>query len=211
MERTDVAIRSCCVTETLICVATALALPACASNQAAHGDPPRQSSACAAAMEELAIDRLPPADRLRARFDTAQHKTIVVLPPEPGVVPASYGVTGITAIMQPASPPPAALPDLQLDVLVLSPAARPPEERIVRFRLDNADSITAGPGMAVSAPTSSPGALEHVSVLITPNDLIQLLRAKTVRATLGATEFPVTERLRDGLRAMVLYVECGAA
>jgi len=162
-------------------------------------------------MEELEIDSLPPADRLRATFDTARHKTVVVLPPEPGVVPASYGVKGITAIMQPASRPPAALPDLQLDFLVLSPAARPPEERIVRFRLDNADSITAGPGMAVSAPASSPGALEHVSVLITPNDLIQLLRAKTVRATLGATEFPVTERLRDGLRAMVLYVECGVA
>lgn len=162
-------------------------------------------------MEELEIDSLPPADRLRASYDSLRHSTIVVLPPEPGVVPASHGVKGITAIMQPASRPPAALPDLQLDFLVLSPAARPPEERIVRFRLDNGDSITAGPGMAVSAPSSFPGALEHISVLITPNDLIQLLRAKTVRATLGATEFPVTERLREGLRAMVLYVQCGAA
>ena len=206
------AIRSCRVRETLICVASALAvLPACASNQAAHGDLPRRSSACAAALNELAIDSLPPADRLRARFDTAQHKTIVVLPAEPGVAASSYGVRGITAIMQPASRPPAALPDLQLDFFVSSPAARPPEERIVRFRLDDADSIVAGPGMSVSAPASSPGALEHVSILITPNDLIHLLRAKTVRATLGATEFPVTERLRDGLRAMVLYVECGAA
>ena len=108
-------------------------------------------------MEELEIDSLPPADRLRATFDTARHKTVVVLPPEPGVVTASYGVKGITAIMQPASRPPAALPDLQLDFLVLSPAARPPEERIVRFRLDNADSITAGPGMAVSAPAGGEG------------------------------------------------------
>jgi hypothetical protein len=208
-----VAIRSGCIRETLICVAAALAvLPACAANRGgAEQRAAPLRSACAAALEELDIDSLPPADRLRASYDTARHKTIVVLPPEPGVVPASYGMKGITAIMQPASQPPAALPDLQLDFLVFSPEPRPPEERIVRFRLDNADSITAGPGVAVSAPTGSPGALEHVSVLITPNDLIQLLRAKTVRATLGATEFPVTERLRDGLRAMVLYVECGAA
>ena len=162
-------------------------------------------------MDTLGLASLPTPGRLRSSYDSVRHQTLVVLPPEPDVAPRAYGVKGITAMMQPDSRPPTALPNLQLNFLVLSPTARPPDERIVLFRLDNADSIMAGPGVAVKAETSLPGALEHVSVLLTDTDLIRLLRAKTVQGALGSTGFLVTEALRDGLRAMVLYVRCGVA
>ena len=168
---------------------------------------------CSDGLHALGLTSPPRSIELRATYDSARDSTRVTYarPSAAAVVRPRDGVNEITGLMYVPNRPPSELPPLELDLLVHSPAPRAPEERILTFQLD--DSTTLGVGLAGAHPSvqlGGGGVNEHIISMISPADALQLLRANRIRGSLGTMKFGVSDQDRDGLRALVMYVRCGA-
>lgn len=170
-------------------------------------------TACADGLQALGLTSPPRRVEITARYDSVTDSSLAVYarPNAASILRPSYGVNEITGLMHFAKHPPSEVPHLELDLLVHSPAARTPDERLLSFQLDDSTHLALGlAGAYPSVQVGGMGLNQHIISMITPADALRLLRAHKIRGSLGTTTFNVSDEDRDGLRALVLYVRCGA-
>ena len=169
---------------------------------------PATTTACSDARTELGLSAAPGKNDMRVSYDSMHGTLIVVPPPEPTVV-RGYGLHAILAMMRFEGRPPVLLPEYTMDFLVSGAQPRAYEERLVTLQLDST-SLKIGTGSSSPAPTGGSGLIEHIVVVISPAQQLQIIRANKVRGSIGSTPFEISDRQLAGLRAMALYARCGA-
>jgi hypothetical protein len=170
-------------------------------------------AACADGLEALGLTSAPRRVEIRVRYDSVTDSSLAVYarPNAAVIMRPSYGVNMITGIMHSEKRPPTPLPPLELDLLVHSLVPRPPDERSLSFQLDDSANLALGlAGAHAGVQVGGLGVNEHIIAMISPSDALRLLHARKIRGSLGSTKFAVSDQDRDGLRALVMYVRCGA-
>jgi len=170
-------------------------------------------AACADGLQALGLTSPPRRVEITTRYDSVTDSSIAVYarPNAASIMRPRDGVNEITGLMHFAKQAPSELPHLELDLLVHSRAARTPEERLLSFQLDDSTHLALGlAGAYPSVQVGGTGVNQHIISMIVPAVALQLLRAHKIRGSLGTTTFDVSDQDRDGLRALVMYVRCGA-
>ena len=115
-----------------------------------------------------------------------------------------------SGIMNVGGRPPTALAYLELDLLVRSAGPRGPAERQLTFTLQDSAKVRVAAYAFPSGAAASGYVDEHIVAMLSPDIATQVLRTRDLRGTLGTLPFEFDERQRDGLRAIAMYVVCGA-
>jgi hypothetical protein len=196
----------------LLLIAQVLAGLAAAQTRYLTGTSVKPAS-CPDGLQALGLTSPPKSVELRLHYDSLADSSIATYarPYASFILQPRDGVNMITGIVHFAHRPPSSLAALELDLLVHSPSARTPDERVLNFQVD--DSAHVAIGLAGAYPSVAVGGIgvnEHIIAMVSPPDVLQLLRGRKIRGSLGTTTFGVSDQDRDGLRALVMYVHCGA-
>ena len=170
-------------------------------------------TSCADGLQALGLTSPPRRVEITTHYDSVTDSSLAVYarPTAASIMRPRDGVNEITGLMHFAKQAPSELPHLELDLLVHSAAARTPDERLLSFQLDDSTHLALGlAGAYPSVQVGGTGLNQHIISMIAPADALQLLRAHKIRGSLGTTTFDVSDQDRDGLRALVMYVRCGA-
>jgi len=173
---------------------------------------PVEVTPCPRGLGQLGLTSLAPSPDVSAIYDPYVDSTIVVFHQ------AYYryqrlnqGVNSMRGLMEVGGQPPTALTYLQLDVIVTSLRPRSYSERQLTLVTSDSQRFEIAP--TLTAPvraTRADGVVEQITFMLPPGQAIAALRSATVQGTLGATLFRMSDRERDGLRALVMYVQCGS-
>jgi hypothetical protein len=143
-------------------------------------------------------------------YDSVRDTTFVDFDPRGMLLSSDEGIDMVTAMTQFGGKAPNNSAGFQLDLFVTSRASRPLPERELIFIGDDTVPVHLSPSVTSAGAQLPNGSVrQEIYYMLSRDQAVAALRGKRVQGHLGTTPFRFTDRERDGLRALLLYLMCG--
>ena len=172
-----------------------------------------EAAACPEGLAELGLAAAPSSRDVSARYRSFEDSTVVMFDQGPVRYAGVEGVGSVSALMVVGGIPPARPGTLQLDVMVTSPAPRTFAQRQLTIDRGAEAPVVVDPSVtgAVPALSRAGAVVERLIFLVPPETAVALASRPAIAGSIGATRLRLSDRERDGIRALLLYVICGPA
>ena len=163
-------------------------------------------ASCAAG--DSVLGRLASDGSVIGGYDSLSGGTHFITEPERRFRPGA-GIREVGGSLRYEGRHPAAFPPVQLDFRVLDPVERALEQRQLRLVLDDSLSFDLGSLTSRVQQGGSSGLVwQNMAAMLSPSQFVALVRAQTVRGSIGQTTFVLTATQHRKLRALYVAAVC---
>ena len=196
----------------LLCLAVSLA--ACRSAQGQQGHLVSRAvtaRACPEGLAALHLASAPSSHDVYMSYDSVRDTTFVNFEPRGMLLSSDEGIDMVMAFTRFGGKAPNSSAGLELNLFVTSRAPRPLPERELTFIGDDTVPVHISPSLTSAGDQLPNGDVrQEIFYMFSRDQAIAALRGKRVEGRLGTTSFRFTDRERDGLRGLLLYLMCGS-